>query len=508
MIGKTATSVTSRKIRLRKILGEVCRLDNGKPTGHVKLNRTTSPHKFTSPHELLPGKNIQAGRRRLLGSFALPSPRSLTCYPQPAPKLRSSPQRRRFLRFSPRRVRFRRFWSRMTVGVVAFLAATAAMTVIAAAVAAPPAGPRAAKQREAFERFLAQRGVEPAPEKLAAFFRDRQPDGSRFSALRAEFQRFGEPEFAVREAALRSLAAEPWIPPQLIREFSQAPEPEVRWRTRRVQQLAGAAQEHCARVAARLLDAAALADVPRSLAPVPPPSPYARQSLGDHTLIATGTRGVAVELDNAGQELWRVPFRAWSAERLAGGATLLASVEEQAVVEVDQNGQVLWRHGPVAATRAKPLANGHLLIVDYPKGRVLELARDQSIRWQHTVDEPCFDAERLDNGHTLVATSNVIQEIAFDGAIVWQWQVRGRLNGMQALNDGRILVANYGANEVAELDDEGRSTRRIEEPQPSDAFRLPNGHTLVATATRVVEFNAAGELHRVLTTARYGSARR
>jgi hypothetical protein len=240
----------------------------------------------------------------------------------------------------------------------------------------------------------------------------------------------------------------------------------------------------------------------------PPPSPYARESLGERTLIATGTRGVAVELDGAGQELWRMPFRAWSAERLANGATLLASVEEQAVVEVDRDGKVLWRYGPVAATRAKPLANGHVLVVDYPKGRVLELGRDQSIRWQHTVDEPCFDAERLENGHTLVATANVIQEIAFDKTIVWQWQVRGRLNGVQALSDGRVLIANYGANEVAELDDDGRIARRIEEPQPSDAFRLPNGHTLVATATRVVEFNPAGELLRVLATARYGSARR
>jgi hypothetical protein len=108
----------------------------------------------------------------------------------------------------------------------------------------------------------------------------------------------------------------------------------------------------------------------------------------------------------------------------------------------------------------------------------------------------------------LVATANSIQEFAFDGVVVWQWQVRGRLNGLQSLPDGRVLVANYGANEVAELDNDGRITRRIAEPQPSDAFRLPNGHTLVATATRVVEFNDMGELLRVLATARYGSARR
>jgi hypothetical protein len=355
---------------------------------------------------------------------------------------------------------------------------------------------RSAKQREAFVRFLTNRGVDAAPDKLTALLRDLQPNGARFAQQRAAFERFRAPDHATREAALRTLVAEPWVPPQLVREYANAPDPETRWRTRRLQQLAGAAQEQFARVAGQLLHTAE------------PSAPYARSPLGTHTLIATGNRGVALELDGDGKEQWRVPFRAWSAERLAGGATLLASVEEQAVVEIDREGQVLWRYGPVAATRAKPLANGNLLVVDYPGGRVLELGRDRSIRWQYSVDEPCFDAERLNNGHTLVATANLIQEIAFDGGTVWQWQIRGRVNGVQALSDGRILVANYGANEVAELNDEARVVRRIDEPQPSDAFRLANGHTLVATATRVVEFNPSGELLRVLTTARYGSARR
>ncbi|MFM7073198.1 MAG: PQQ-binding-like beta-propeller repeat protein [Planctomycetota bacterium] len=362
--------------------------------------------------------------------------------------------------------------------------------------------------------MITNRGVDPKPERLVALFRDLQPDGPRFARQRAAFEQFRDPDFATREAAMRSLVAEPWIPPRLTREFSESPDPETRWRTRRVNQLAGAVQEQFARVANRIITAAGLADgVVVGGAPPAKPSTdrssiYARASLGEHTLIATGTRGIAIELDGGGKEKWRVPFRAWSAERLEGGATLLASVEEQAVVEVDREGQVLWRYAPVAATRAKPLANGNVLVVDYPGGRVLELGRDQSIRWQQKIDEPCFDAERLDNGHTLIATANLIQEFAFDGVVVWQWQVRGRLNGLQSLPDGRILVANYGANEVAELDNDGRITRRIAEPQPSDAFRLPNGHTLVATATRVVEFNDMGELLRVLATARYGSARR
>ncbi len=373
---------------------------------------------------------------------------------------------------------------------------------------------RAVKQLEAFARLITNRGIDPKPERLVALFRDLQPDGPRFARQRAAFEQLRDPDFATREAAMRSLIAEPWIPPQLAREFSESPDPETQWRTRRVNQVAGAVQEQFARVANRIIVAAGVADkvvaggAPLTKPPTDRSSIYSRASLGARTLIATGTRGIAIELDGGGKEIWRVPFRAWSAERLEGGATLLASVEEQAVVEVDREGHVLWRYGPVAATRAKPLANGNVLVVDYPGGRVLELGRDQSIRWQQAVDEPCFDAERLDNGHTLVATANSIQEFAFDGVVVWQWQVRGRLNGLQSLPDGRVLVANYGANEVAELDNDGRITRRIAEPQPSDAFRLPNGHTLVATATRVVEFNDMGELLRVLATARYGSARR
>ncbi|MFO0820149.1 MAG: hypothetical protein U1A77_19520 [Pirellulales bacterium] len=234
---------------------------------------------------------------------------------------------------------------------------------------------------------------------------------------------------------------------------------------------------------------------------------YDRATLGEHTLVATGTRGVTLEIDAAGVTRWRLPYRAWSAERRSNGLTLLASLDEQRIVEVDTAGQVLWMHS-LAATRAKPLAGGRVLAVDYPAGQVVELLRDQSVAWRYQAPDPCFDAERLPSGHTLVACANLVQEVSPLGEVVWQWQVRGRLNGLQALASGHLLVANYGANEVAELDDAGAVVWKISEPQPSDAFRLPSGHTLVTTAQRVVEFDSGGKEVRVLTTAKYGSARR
>lgn len=241
--------------------------------------------------------------------------------------------------------------------------------------------------------------------------------------------------------------------------------------------------------------------------PLPWPAIYDRATLAEKTLVATGTRGVTLEIDAASATRWRLPYRAWSAERRSSGLTLLASLDEQRIVEVDSTGQVLWTHS-LAATRAKPLAEGRVLAVDYPAGQVVELLRDQTEAWRYQAPDPCFDAERLPNGHTVVACANLVQEVSPLGEVVWQWQVRGRLNGLQALASGHLLVANYGANEVAELDDAGAVVWKISEPQPSDAFRLRDGHTLVTTAQRVVEFDSEGKEVRVLTTAKYGSARR
>lgn len=385
-------------------------------------------------------------------------------------------------------------------------------------------------------------GVAPATDAARRFLRDVGPQGARRSSIQERLVKLGDPEFQVREGATRSLCEEPWVPATLLDRLASSADPEVAWRARHIRQIAGVRHDQMLRAVAtlalgtsgtgdeRFADLRPVVDDAgdrllvaylQSLLPDPSraapnaqaansgtSSVYGREALGANTLVATGARGLACEFDPAGKEVWRMPFRAWSAERLGGGRTLLASLDEQQVVEVDQRGRVTWKYGPVGATRAKPLANGHLLVTDYPAGRVLEVDRDRSVVWEYRAPDPCFDAERLLNGHTLVACANVVQEVSPEGRVVWQWQVRGRLNGLQSLPSGRLLVANYGANEVAELDDVGQVVWRLEESQPSDAFRLTDGHTLVTSATRVTEFDGAGKLVRVLTTARYGSARR
>lgn len=236
--------------------------------------------------------------------------------------------------------------------------------------------------------------------------------------------------------------------------------------------------------------------------------PTGRGDLGGNTLISTGRLGQVLELDPRGEVAWRFPIRAWSAEKLPNGNVLIASLEEQRLVEVDSVGNTRWELPGIGATRAKPLANGNLLVADFAGKRVLEINRRRTIVWQHATGESCFDADRLPNGHTVVGCSNLVKEITPDFRKVREWPIFGRLNGLQALPNGRILVANFGSNEVVELGDTKDELWKYSIPQPSDAFRLSNGHTLITTTSRVVELDGQKQLVREWAKSDYGSARR
>jgi len=236
--------------------------------------------------------------------------------------------------------------------------------------------------------------------------------------------------------------------------------------------------------------------------------PTGRGDLGGHTLLTTGGKGQVLEMDPQGRVVWRFPIRAWSAEKLLNGNGLIASLDAQRILEVDAVGNSLWQLTGIGATRAKPLSNGNLLVSDYNGKRILEINRRRTVVWQHAINEPCFDADRLPNGHTVFGCANFVREITPDFRTVREWPISGRLNGLQALPNGRILVANFGSNLVAEFDGTGRETWRYETPQPSDVFRLLNGHTLITTASQIIEIDAQKQLVREWAKSEYGSARR
>ena len=407
--------------------------------------------------------------------------------------------------------------------------------------AAEPNATRVERRMAAYTTLLKRSGVDPTAEGAIKFlesYLEPQGGGSapgeRAAAARNWLEQLNAPDFGARQQAQLALTSAPWAPATWLRERIDGDAPEAAWRAQAVRDAAGFRHDQILRAAVTLAasdpsNASRLARTLDSLlGPADDPtlvrfvrdtaarrerrfddanSVYDRATL-DGMLVATGTRGLVLELSAEGRERWRVPLAAWSAERRSNGRTLLASLDARRVVEVEHDGRVVWEQRGVSAIRAKPLADGSYLVVDHSGRRVVQWNQAGVIVWRHEVSEPCLDAERLANGHTLIATANQVSEVTPTGETVWQWNVQGRINGLQSLAEGRLLIANFGAGEVVELDEAGRVLRKFEEPQPSDAFRTADGATLVTSAARVVEFGADGVLRRVVTTARYGSARR
>ncbi len=234
---------------------------------------------------------------------------------------------------------------------------------------------------------------------------------------------------------------------------------------------------------------------------------HARGNMAGHTLIATGGMGKVTQLDEQGRIVWQQSIQAWSAEKLPGGHVLIASHWENRVFEVDQLGATIWQLDGVNAIRAKPLPGGRVLIADFSGNRVLEADRGGSLVWQHETPDQCFDAERLVSGNTIFACPNLVREVDPAGNNVRQWTIEGRINSLQVLPSGRLLMANYGQSRVVELDDQGRVTWEYKIARPSDAFRLPGGRTLITTAEQIVEVDLQGRQIRQISAAVNGGAR-
>lgn len=233
----------------------------------------------------------------------------------------------------------------------------------------------------------------------------------------------------------------------------------------------------------------------------------ARGDLQGNTLISTGSKNQVLELDPAGKIIWSYPLNSWSAEKLPNGNVLIASYTEKKVVEVDSVGNVVWEFGGVTAMSAKPLLNGNILVADFSGRRVIEVNRNKNIVWEHATTNECFDADRLPNGNTIFGCPNLVCEVMPDGQTVNEWKISGRLNGFQALDNGHLLIANYGEGKVTELTRDGQVVFEFAETQPCDVYRLPSGRMLVTTAARVIEVGPDKKVIRELTKAQYGSAR-
>ncbi len=179
--------------------------------------------------------------------------------------------------------------------------------------------------------------------------------------------------------------------------------------------------------------------------------------------------------------------------RLPNGNTLFADAGQDVVYEVSKSGQVRWQfppadksseirlHRPVKAMRK---LNGNTIIVDQGNHRIIEINPQNKIVWQYGITASVGntrgrlyspgDMQCLKGGHFLITDTDNhrVIEVNSDEEIIWQYG-----------NAANKLGSGYGSE-----------SNQIN--APTQAFRLPNGNTLISDSEnrRVLEVNPHGEV--------------
>ncbi|MFT5125119.1 MAG: hypothetical protein ACI9QL_003317 [Candidatus Omnitrophota bacterium] len=229
-------------------------------------------------------------------------------------------------------------------------------------------------------------------------------------------------------------------------------------------------------------------------------------------LLARGYSGGVIELDPSGQVIWDYNIRgAWNAERMQNGNTLIASYSERRVVEVTSGGEEVWEF-KTPNLNARPLKNGNVLIACYSDNRVAEVRKsDDEVVWEYQTPGRAHDAIMLGNGNVLMCWEKGVREVNRAGEIAWEWLGggdRSRFYSVQRLPDGNTLVSDYGMSRVVEITEHHDVTWQMEVPRPSDAYRLPNGNTLITSSKEHMEVTPGLEVIWRKSGARSGSARK
>jgi hypothetical protein len=177
-----------------------------------------------------------------------------------------------------------------------------------------------------------------------------------------------------------------------------------------------------------------------------------------------------------------------SAQRLRDGHTLIADNARHRVVEIDANKTIVWTFDvPNSNQRPTPtmrqvrrLDNGNTLICASTLDKVIEVSPAKQVVWEYAVPFP-YLATRLANGHTMISSGSgygspagyFVVEVDHDGKIVWKYggadaPANQKLNwpsGFVRLPDGHTLISEARAGTIREVSLDKTLVRTIKSPQ-------------------------------------------
>ena len=159
------------------------------------------------------------------------------------------------------------------------------------------------------------------------------------------------------------------------------------------------------------------------------------------------------------------------------------------LLKIKEDGTVLWDCPNNNGHDVQLLKSGNVLIVT---NEVQEVAPDKSIVW--SVGKPTVEiaeaAQRLDNGHTVVADNgkHAVLELDENKKEVWRFDVpninkrpRPTMRQVRRLANGNTLICASTEDEVWEVNPAKEIVWRYKIPFPYLATRLENGNTMISS---------------------------
>lgn len=214
-------------------------------------------------------------------------------------------------------------------------------------------------------------------------------------------------------------------------------------------------------------------------------------SLNGHTLIAKDMMNV-IELDENNKEIFRMTVSGvLSAEKTIDGNYLLFSYSSQWLREYSPEKKLLWEIKGLKFNNAMALNNGNVLVTIGPNSVTREIdPKTQKTVWEYKTGWWPNDAYRLENGNTLIGGKGGVIEVSPEKEVVWEYKNPDPGTIVVAKpteNDGIIVGWTNGL--AREVDRDQNKIWEYKAAKLSDVFRDPNGHTLVATGSEIIELD-------------------
>ena len=226
-----------------------------------------------------------------------------------------------------------------------------------------------------------------------------------------------------------------------------------------------------------------------------------------HIYVADHDVRLVLKIKEDGTVLWKAENNNGHDVQVLENGNVLVNCPPS-VREYGPDGKIVWEAGKEVAAdpeSAQRLRNGHAVIADNAKHRVVEIDADKKILWtfdvpnsNHRPNPTMRQVRRLDNGNTLICASTLDKVIEVTPAkqVVWEYAIPFPYLAMRLAN-GHTMVssgAGYGSPPgyfVVEVDQDDKTVWKYggaDAPAdqklnwPSGFVRLPDGDTLISEA--------------------------